>query len=153
MHHYTWLSTFLLFLFTSWKPSWVESCLEVATPFIPLNSQHFFNLFISLNIGFSSIPLPGVPFHLIQYILYFYFLRILLFIIKCYIMFVRVNISNQRAESVLGCFEISFANSLNPEFFTLASDRLFWTKTKSSPILSQSITRIVSRPHIKIFLP
>lgn len=85
-------------------------------------SFNVFNLFISLNMKFSSILLPGAPFLLDLYILYFSLLSVLLLSST---RFIRVNISNHKMESKLGCFEISFTNAINSKFLTLASGRIF----------------------------
>ena len=80
------------------------------------------NLFISLNIGFSFISLPGAPSLPEPYILCLFFLILLLFIKR---LFISVNSNNHTTEFITGCFYMSFINAISINLSTLASDSLF----------------------------
>jgi hypothetical protein len=103
-------------------------------------SHYSLNL-MSLNTGFSSIALPGVPLILKPYILYFSFLN-LLHLFK--MLFIRLNL---RTKSLLGFFKTSFVDVININLFTLGS-----LSDKSSQVLYQNNTETVFHPHIKVLL-
>ena len=65
---------------------------------------------------------------------------------------IRVATNNHVTESILGCLEISPANVSNHRLFNLASSRFFRQGSKSSHILFQNITRMVSKPLNNILL-
>lgn len=104
---------------------------EVTTPSIPF---YIFNLFISLNIGFSSIPLPGVLLLPEPYILYCYLLGFLLFIET---LFMRVNTSNCMTESILGCFVISFCHCNLSKSLPVSLRQTLQMRAKSSHTVNQ----------------
>ena len=94
-----------------------------------------------------SIALPSAPFRFNLYTLCF--LLILLFFI---IDMLRLATNNYTTQLILGCFEISSANAINPKLFKLPSGSLFQTRAKSSYILGQNIT-ITVLGHLLIFFP
>ena len=92
----------------------VRSLPKVITLFTP-----FLNLCISLNTGHSSIPLSGALFLFCLFILYFYLLSLLLFIINLH---KSENLITTQ-QIIVGCFEISSANGINPNLFMLVSGK------------------------------
>ena len=103
-----------------------------------------FNL-ISLNIGVSSISLPGTPLMLEPCILYFPFLTLLCLFKMFFMRF------NYRTKSMICISETSFVCGINPSLFTLASRDSSY-KGKSSHILHQNTIKTVSRPHTVVLL-
>lgn len=101
------------------------------------------NLFISLNTGFSSIPLLSVLWLLEPYYLHFSFLS-LLHLFK--MLFMRLN---KRTKPLLGFLEMSIVNIININLFTLTSGQLFRQRQKSATFFTKILT---IRPHNKILL-
>ena len=130
-----------LISFHSWKLSWVGPALRSQLPLLHWAST-FHQTFISLTTQLSFIVLPGMPFPLRLFILYFSLQLPPFLLYIC----LRVTTNNHMTESIWGYLEISSANAIKPKLFNLSSDRSsFRTRTKSSPVLCQYIIRKVSK--------
>lgn len=53
---------------------------------------------------------------------------------------------NLTTESILGCLEISFANEISPQLFTLASGRFLWQGPKVATFFTKISQRMVASP-------
>lgn len=61
-----------------------------------------------------------------------------------------MNSSNQKTQSIVGCFKIPSDNAGNVNLFTLASGHSL-NRAKNKHILCQTITRTIPKQHIRIF--